>query len=134
MTEQIIYRVNRVPDRSYVKFLELIGLSLFPPTAARAPVTFWLAAPHDNYDAADVFDQCVAVSCSSEGTPTPPMSLPLASAWPLPLQTKLKAVISSRPPRNLRRSQRSVSRPVDESPTAAGLKQLGARMCVQDEG
>ncbi|MGA7987585.1 MAG: putative baseplate assembly protein [Candidatus Dormiibacterota bacterium] len=44
MTEQTIYRLNRVPDRNYVKFLELIGVRLFPPTAARAPVTFWLSA------------------------------------------------------------------------------------------
>lgn len=45
MTDQVIYRLNRVPDRNYVKFLELIGVRLFPPTAARAPITFWLAAP-----------------------------------------------------------------------------------------
>lgn len=44
MTEQTIYRLNRVPDRNYVKFLELIGVTLFPPTAARVPVTFWLSA------------------------------------------------------------------------------------------
>ena len=36
MTDQLIYRLNRVPDRNYVKFLELIGVRLFPPTAARA--------------------------------------------------------------------------------------------------
>lgn len=45
MTEQVIYRLNRVPDKMYVKFLELLGVRLFPPTAARAPVTFWLSAP-----------------------------------------------------------------------------------------
>ena len=45
MTDQLLYRLNRVPDRNYVKFLELIGVSLFPPTAARAQVTFWLSAP-----------------------------------------------------------------------------------------
>ncbi len=45
MTDQIVYRLNRVPDRNYVKFLELIGVSLFPPTAARTSVTFWLSAP-----------------------------------------------------------------------------------------
>ena len=45
MTDQVIYRLNRVPDRIYVRFLELLGVHLFPPTAARAPVTFWLAAP-----------------------------------------------------------------------------------------
>jgi predicted phage baseplate assembly protein len=44
MTEQVIYRLNRVPDRNYIKFLELIGVRLFPPTAARVPITFWLAA------------------------------------------------------------------------------------------
>jgi predicted phage baseplate assembly protein len=45
MTDQIVYRLNRVPDRLYVKFLELIDVQLFPPTPARTPLTFWLAAP-----------------------------------------------------------------------------------------
>src|SRR3954463_13475929 len=48
MTDQLLYRLNRVPDRNYVKFLELLGVHLFPPTAARAPITFWLAAPQAN--------------------------------------------------------------------------------------
>ena len=45
MTDQLIYRLNRVPDRNYIKFLELIGVRLFPPTAATTGVTFWLSAP-----------------------------------------------------------------------------------------
>jgi len=45
MVDQLLYRLNRVPDRHYVKFLELIGIRLFPPVAARAQVTFWLSAP-----------------------------------------------------------------------------------------
>ena len=45
MVDQLLYRLNRVPDRNYVKFLELIGVRLFPPVPARAPVTFWLSAP-----------------------------------------------------------------------------------------
>ena len=45
MTDQVVYRLNRVPDRNYVKFLELIGVSLYPPTAARTAVTFWLSGP-----------------------------------------------------------------------------------------
>jgi predicted phage baseplate assembly protein len=45
MTDQVLYRLNRVPDRNYVKFLELIGVSLFPPTAARTQVTLWMTAP-----------------------------------------------------------------------------------------
>ncbi len=45
MTDQVLYRLNRVPERNYIKFLELIGVRLFPPTAARAAITFWLAGP-----------------------------------------------------------------------------------------
>src|SRR6202165_1476540 len=45
MTDQVVYRLNRVPERNYIKFLELIGVRLFPPTAARAAITFWLAGP-----------------------------------------------------------------------------------------
>jgi predicted phage baseplate assembly protein len=45
MTDQLLYRLNRVPDRNYIKFLELIGVKLFPPAAAHAPVTFWLSSP-----------------------------------------------------------------------------------------
>jgi len=45
MTDQLLYRLNRVPERHYVKFLELIGLRLFPPAPAVAEVTFWLSAP-----------------------------------------------------------------------------------------
>ncbi|HEU5266827.1 MAG TPA: putative baseplate assembly protein, partial [Jatrophihabitans sp.] len=45
MVDQLIYRLNRVPDRHYVKFLELIGVQLRPPSPARGQVTFWLSAP-----------------------------------------------------------------------------------------
>src|SRR3979490_3551755 len=45
MPDQVLYRLNRVPERNYIKFLELIGVRLFPPTAARAAITFWLAGP-----------------------------------------------------------------------------------------
>ncbi len=45
MVDQVIYRLNRVPDRHYVKFLDLLGVELLPPAPARGEVTFWLAAP-----------------------------------------------------------------------------------------
>ena len=44
MVDQLLYRLNRVPDRHYLKFLELIGVRLFAPTPARADLTFWLSA------------------------------------------------------------------------------------------
>jgi len=45
MADQLVYRLNRVPERQYVKFLELIGVHLRPPAAARGEVTCWLSAP-----------------------------------------------------------------------------------------
>lgn len=45
MTDQLLFRLNQVPDRLYVKFLELIGLRLIPATPAQVKVTFWLSAP-----------------------------------------------------------------------------------------
>ncbi|MDT5043554.1 MAG: hypothetical protein QOE51_4539 [Actinoplanes sp.] len=45
MTDQLMFRLNRVPDRLYLKFLDLIGLDLIPPVPAEAPVTFWLSSP-----------------------------------------------------------------------------------------
>lgn len=47
MVDQLIYRLNRVPDRNYIKFLELLGLELRPPGAAQGEATFWLSAPQD---------------------------------------------------------------------------------------
>ena len=47
MTDQLLYRLNRVPDRLMLTFLDLIGVSPLPPSAARTPVTFWLSAPRD---------------------------------------------------------------------------------------
>ncbi|MEN3310395.1 MAG: hypothetical protein V7603_6597 [Micromonosporaceae bacterium] len=47
MVEQLLYRLNRVPDLHYLRFLELIGVRLFPPTAARCDVTFWLSAAQE---------------------------------------------------------------------------------------
>lgn len=48
MTDMLLYRVNQVPDRLYVKFLEMIGIRLVPPQPAQAPVTFYLAAAQPN--------------------------------------------------------------------------------------
>ncbi|HEU5003791.1 MAG TPA: putative baseplate assembly protein [Actinomycetota bacterium] len=47
MTDQLLFRLNRVPDRLYIKFLDLMGIRLFPPTAAKVDVTFWLSATQE---------------------------------------------------------------------------------------
>lgn len=45
MTEMTIYRLNRVPDKLHVKLLELLGIKLDGPTAARTDLRFRLSAP-----------------------------------------------------------------------------------------
>lgn len=44
LAETVIYRLNQVPDRAYIKFLDLVGLPLRPARPAVADVTF-LAKP-----------------------------------------------------------------------------------------
>ncbi|WBO68388.1 putative baseplate assembly protein [Streptomyces camelliae] len=45
LVDQLLYRLNRVPDKNYTAFLDLLGIRLFPPAAASAEVDFWLSAP-----------------------------------------------------------------------------------------
>ena len=45
MTDELLYRLNRVPDRLYITFLDLLGVTLHPPTPAHVDVTAWLSAP-----------------------------------------------------------------------------------------
>jgi predicted phage baseplate assembly protein len=45
MTELMVYRLNRVPEKNYIKFLELLGLQRKAASSARTELTFWLSAP-----------------------------------------------------------------------------------------
>ncbi|GAA4224057.1 putative baseplate assembly protein [Actinomadura meridiana] len=47
MVDQLVYRLNRVPEKNHIAFLDLLGITLLPPAAARADVTFWLSAPQE---------------------------------------------------------------------------------------
>jgi len=42
MQEEIINRLNRVPEKNFAAFLEIIGLKLIPAQPAKVPVTFYL--------------------------------------------------------------------------------------------
>ena len=44
MTESLLYRLNQVPERNYVKFLDLMGVKLLEPQPARTDITFRLTA------------------------------------------------------------------------------------------
>ena len=45
MMDTLLYRLNQVPHKHYVKLMELLGIQLEPPQAAIAPLTFYLSAP-----------------------------------------------------------------------------------------
>jgi len=47
MVDQLIYRLNRVPDLHYVKFLDLLGERMIPPAAASTNIEFWLSVATD---------------------------------------------------------------------------------------
>jgi predicted phage baseplate assembly protein len=67
MTESLLYRSNLVPERNYVKFLEMLGVRLAPPKAATADVTFYLAGA-----ATDVFPIAPGVQVATLQTETSP--------------------------------------------------------------
>ena len=41
MTEMTLYRLNKVPQKSYLAMLELMGLYLTPPQSARCVIQFF---------------------------------------------------------------------------------------------
>ena len=45
MVDMLLYRLNRVPDKNYIKFMELIGIHLETPNPATVNVTFKLSSP-----------------------------------------------------------------------------------------
>lgn len=69
MTDELLYRLNRVPDKLYVAFLDLIGVTLFPPTNATADVVFWLSAPRE--------EPVVVPARTEVGTPRTELSEPI---------------------------------------------------------
>lgn len=45
MVETALYRLNQVPDKHYVKLMDLLGMRLQEPLASKAPLTLWLSSP-----------------------------------------------------------------------------------------
>ena len=56
MTELMVYRLNRVPEKNYLKFLEMLGFQQEPAKTAETNITFWLSAllPLDEDDTTSV--------------------------------------------------------------------------------
>lgn len=45
MTELIVYRLNQVPDKNYIRFLDFLGVRLQPASSARVELTFRTSIP-----------------------------------------------------------------------------------------
>ena len=45
LTETMLYRLNRLPEKAFLQFLNLVGVRLQPPSCAAAELTFTLSAP-----------------------------------------------------------------------------------------
>lgn len=89
MTDQVVYRLNRVPDRNYVKFLELLGIELFPASPAAADVTFWLSAAMEEED-----DHVEVAQGSQVMTPAQDLELPTEFVTTEPLDIVWSNLIS----------------------------------------
>jgi hypothetical protein len=47
LTEVMLYRLNRIPEKAYIEFLNLLGLKLEPPAAATVDLVLTRARPGD---------------------------------------------------------------------------------------
>ncbi|HEU5270762.1 MAG TPA: putative baseplate assembly protein, partial [Jatrophihabitans sp.] len=84
MSEMVLYRLNQVPDRLYVHFLNLVGIEPFPPAVARVNLTFWLSAP---------LEQPVAVPAGTEVTTALSTTAGAAGREPVVFSTSSELVI-----------------------------------------
>jgi len=85
MSEMVLFRLNQVPERLYVHFLNLVGIEPFPPSVARADLTFWLSAP---------LEQPVAVPAGTQVTTALGASAAAAGREPIVFTTSTELVIA----------------------------------------
>lgn len=87
MVDMMYYQLNRVPEKNYLKFLEMIGVSLEPPEPARTDLKLTLSRPIDDKDGEEAFEhqlkaqQVVAATVRTQYEP----SISFTSEHPLRL-------------------------------------------------
>jgi predicted phage baseplate assembly protein len=57
MTEMMLYRLNRVPEKNYIKFLEMIGVSLEPPAPAQTDLRFRLSRNIEDSEGEEAYER-----------------------------------------------------------------------------
>ena len=71
MTDMIVYRLNQVPERNYIKFLQLLGIQVNPAAPASVDLTFTLAKTPGLYSATIAPGTQVAASASGSRLSSP---------------------------------------------------------------
>lgn len=110
LSEQLGYRLNRVPEKTYVEFLKLVGVRLRPAVAAQTYMGFSIAKP------ATAEGQLVPAYTKIDakgGQGTPPTFETDTALDVLPVQ--VAALITAR------NGLMNINSPVDVGPTAAGV-------------
>jgi len=69
MTDMLVYRVNRLPDKLHIALLELLGIRLAPAAPASTLVRFLLSAPAEEAITIAAFDTEIATRRSTAGDP-----------------------------------------------------------------
>ena len=67
--EIVIDRLNRVPEKNFLAFLQLLGVSNLPPRAAQAPLTFYLAGQGADFAVVPAQTQVAAQPLKGEKDP-----------------------------------------------------------------
>ena len=92
MTELLLYRVNRIPEKVHLELLQLLGVQLRPPEAATAQVVFRLGAPAET---GVLIEGGVTQVASSPEPPLEPAVFVAAEDVTIPA-LRLEAVVISR--------------------------------------
>jgi predicted phage baseplate assembly protein len=88
----MLYRINRVPEKHYIKFMELLGMVLREPEAAYTESTFWLTAPQPVDITLPIGTEVATTRTETE------QAIVFATSQPFKIYVPtLTAVLSSRP-------------------------------------
>lgn len=68
MMEMTLYRLNQVPEKNYLKFLEMLGVSLEPPQPARTDLRFRLSRPIEDTDGEEAYEVTLKPRSTVAGT------------------------------------------------------------------
>jgi hypothetical protein len=74
LTDLMIYRLNRVPEKAFVEYLRLMGLTMRPPAAAEVQLTFACETPAPSRSRSRA--ALARASTASRGAATRPSSRP----------------------------------------------------------